>query len=80
MAIILGLPTIVVNAYLMIANTAFYELATENLVVMNSADYDNMVNAEYTVKEESAPAETSDPAVAPDEEPVAEEHSEERPE
>lgn len=94
MAIILGLPTIVVNAYLMIANTAFYELATENLVVMNSADYDNMVNAEYTVKEESAPAETPDPAVAPDEnvekpaeeadvpdeEPVAEEHSEERPE
>ena len=57
MAIILGLPSIVVNAYLMIANTAFYELATENLVVMNSADYDNiMINADYTVKEESAPA------------------------
>lgn len=46
MSIILGLPTIVVNAYLMIANTAFYELATENLVVMNGTDYDNMVNAD----------------------------------
>lgn len=90
--IICGLPTIIADAYLMIANTTFYELATENLVVMSSADYDNMVNAEYTVKEESAPAETPDPAVAPDEnvgkpaeevdapaeEPVAEEPSEER--
>lgn len=90
--IICGLPIIIADAYLMIANTTFYELATENLVVMSSADYDNMVNAEYTVKEESAPAETPDPAVAPDEnvgkpaeevdapaeEPVAEEPSEER--
>ena len=51
MSIIFGL-----HAYLMIANTAFYELATENLVVMNGTDYDNMVNADYTVEEESAPA------------------------
>lgn len=76
--IICGLPTIIADAYLMIANTTFYELATENLVVMSSADYDNMVNAEYTVKEESAPvaeesAPTAEPAVVPDEAEISSE-------
>lgn len=71
MAILLSLPVVVVDAYMMVSVTAFYELATERLVVMSSTDYDNMVNAEYTVKEESTP----------DENPEAEDNaSEERPE
>ena len=31
---------------------------------MSSTDYDNMVNADYTVKEESAPAEDTEGAEA----------------
>ena len=64
LGIILSLPMVVVDAYLMTANTAFYELATENLVVMKGADYNDMVNADYTVKEESAPAEDTEGAEA----------------
>ena len=68
MSIIFGLPSVVLSAYVMMANTAFYELATEKLVVMNVDDYDNLVNAEYTVREESAPAENDKPdATAPKE-------------
>ena len=62
MAILLSLPLVVVDAYMMVSVTAFYELATERLVVMNGTDYDNMVNADYTVEEESAPAYTPDGA------------------
>lgn len=62
MAILLSLPLVVVDAYMMVSVTAFYELATERLVVMSSTDYDNMVNADYTVEEESAPAYTPDGA------------------
>lgn len=72
MSILFGLPSVVLSAYVMTANTAFYELATEKLVVMNGTDYDNMVNAEYTVKEESAPAaddEAEDEVLAQDEKP-----------
>ena len=64
MAILLSLPLVVVDAYMMVSVTAFYELATERLVVMSSTDYDNMVNADYTVKEESAPAEDTEGAEA----------------
>lgn len=53
LSIILSLPVVVLDAYIMTANTAFYELATEKLVVMNNSDYDNMVNADYTVEEEN---------------------------
>lgn len=84
--IVLGLPSVVVDAYMMISVTAFYELATEKLVVMSSTDYDKMVNADYTVKEESTPAditygteEESTPAGNPDPSDVstyAEEHME----
>lgn len=62
MAILLSLPVVVVDAYMMVSVTAFYELATERLVVMSSTDYDNMVNADYTVEEENAPAYTPDGA------------------
>lgn len=76
--IILSLPSVVVDAYMMVSTTAFYELATEKLVVMKGADYDNMVNADYTVNEESAPAETaaedsaSEESAAPTESPAEE--------
>lgn len=64
MSIIFSLPSVVLSAYVMMANTAFYELATEKLVVVNGADYDNMVNAEYTVREESSPASDEESAPA----------------
>lgn len=60
MSILLWLPMVVVNAYVNVSTTVFYELATEKLVVMSSTDYDNMVNADYTVKEESASEERSE--------------------
>ena len=41
MGILLGLPMVVVNAYVVVANTAFYELATERLVIMKDSEYDN---------------------------------------
>lgn len=79
LGIVLSLPMVVVDAYLMMANTAFYELATENLVVMKGAAYGDMVNAEYSVKEESMPAENTERAEA--ETPATEDNAtEERPE
>lgn len=83
MAILLSLPVVVVDAYMMVSVTAFYELATERLVVMSSTDYDNMVNAEYTVKEDNASAvnpeaEPEKPAeAAPDEQEQAPEERQE---
>ena len=83
MTILLSLPVVVVDAYMMVSVTAFYELATERLVVMSSTDYDNMVNAEYTVKEDNASAvnpeaEPEKPAeAAPDEQEQAPEERQE---
>ena len=71
MAILLSLPVVVVDAYMMVSVTAFYELATERLVVMSSTDYDNMVNADYTVNESDAPSE----APAQTETPAAEDNA-----
>ena len=71
MAILLSLPVVVVDAYMMVSVTAFYELATERLVVMSSTDYDNMVNADYTVNEADAPSE----APAQTETPAAEDNA-----
>ena len=71
MTILLSLPVVVVDAYMMVSVTAFYELATERLVVMSSTDYDNMVNADYTVNESDAPSE----APAQTETPAAEDNA-----
>ena len=71
MTILLSLPVVVVDAYMMVSVTAFYELATERLVVMNGTDYDNMVNADYTVNEADAPSE----APAQTETPAAEDNA-----
>ena len=71
MTILLSLPVVVVDAYMMVSVTAFYELATERLVVMSSTDYDNMVNADYTVNEADAPSE----APAQTETPAAEDNA-----
>ena len=71
MAVLLSLPVVVVDAYMMVSVTAFYELATERLVVMSSTDYDNMVNADYTVNESDAPSE----APAQTETPAAEDNA-----
>ena len=71
MTILLSLPVVVVDAYMMASVTAFYELATERLVVMNGTDYDNMVNADYTVNEADAPSE----APAQTETPAAEDNA-----
>lgn len=71
MTILLSLPVVVVDAYMMVSVTAFYELATERLVVMNGTDYDNMVNADYTVNESDAPSE----APAQTETPAAEDNA-----
>lgn len=71
MAVLLSLPVVVVDAYMMVSVTAFYELATERLVVMSSTDYDNMVNADYTVNEADAPSE----APAQTETPAAEDNA-----
>lgn len=60
MNILLWLPMVVVNAYVNVSTTVFYELATEKLVVMSSTDYDNMVNADYTVREEGTSEERSE--------------------
>ncbi|MBQ4649368.1 MAG: DUF975 family protein [Firmicutes bacterium] len=50
-AIILGIPAVIVDAYILTANTAFYELATRRLVVVSDYDPENVVDAEYTVNE-----------------------------
>ena len=71
MTILLSLPVVVVDAYMMVSVTAFYELATERLVVMSSTDYDNMVDADYTVNESDAPSE----APAQTETPAAEDNA-----
>jgi len=56
--LLLALPTLVVDAYSLTAQTAFYELATERLVVVNDYEPENVVHAEYTVEENPQPEET----------------------
>ena len=57
--IILSIPALFVDAYVNTAYTAFYELATEKLVVVqpgSGIDPSNVVSASYTVDESSQPA------------------------
>lgn len=56
--IILSIPALFVDAYVNTAYTAFYELATEKLVVVqpgSGIDPSNVVSASYTVDESSQP-------------------------
>jgi len=52
--ILLTIPALIVDAYSLTAQTAFYELATERLVVVNGYEPENVVHAEYTVNEEES--------------------------
>lgn len=56
--LLLALPALIVDAYSLTAQTAFYELATERLVVVNDYEPENVVHAEYTVEENPQNEET----------------------
>lgn len=49
--IILSLPFVVLSAYVMMSNTAFYELATEKLVVVNDSQYEKKIEEQEKTEE-----------------------------
>ena len=60
-ALVAAIPTLFVYVYIYTANTAFYELLTERLVVvMPETGYEHTVEASYTVTEEPETTETDE--------------------